>query len=148
MRLLLSFLTVIIAFSALFAGEIPAAIEGFWLSQNQDAVIEILPRDGFFYGKIVWLEEPLDESGNPKTDTENPEAGLRERQIIGLEILKEFRQKKNKWKGGTIYDPETGKTYSCSMKLKEDRLHIRGFIGISLLGRTEIWTRIETLPEP
>ncbi|MBN1327649.1 MAG: DUF2147 domain-containing protein, partial [Candidatus Cloacimonetes bacterium] len=53
-----------------------------------------------------------------------------------------FRQKGYKWKGGTIYDPESGKTYSCTMKLSGDQLEIRGFIGISLLGRTEVWSRI------
>jgi uncharacterized protein (DUF2147 family) len=52
------------------------------------------------------------------------------------------------WAGGKIYDPENGKTYSCKMVLDgEQYLKVRGYIGISLLGRTEIWTRAETASE-
>jgi uncharacterized protein (DUF2147 family) len=49
---------------------------------------------------------------------------------------------KNHWKEGRIYDPETGKTYSCKMTLKKpDELEVRGFIGLSIIGRTVVWTR-------
>ena len=53
-----------------------------------------------------------------------------------------FRYVKGAWKGGRIYDPETGKTYRCGIKLgDDDRLRLRGFLGISLLGRTTVWVR-------
>jgi uncharacterized protein (DUF2147 family) len=46
------------------------------------------------------------------------------------------------WSGGTIYDPDSGRTYSCRFELLEqDRLKVRGFLGLSLLGRTQVWTR-------
>jgi uncharacterized protein (DUF2147 family) len=49
---------------------------------------------------------------------------------------------KNHWGGGRIYDPETGKTYRCKLTLDSDhKLEVRGYIGISLLGRTMVWTR-------
>jgi uncharacterized protein (DUF2147 family) len=63
--------------------------------------------------------------------------------LIGLVILKDFAfNGKDKWEDGTIYDPNNGKTYSCVIRLKnESALEVRGYIGISLLGRTEVWTR-------
>ena len=61
--------------------------------------------------------------------------------IIGLNLVNGFvYQGKNKWGDGTIYDPDNGKTYSCKMTLMEDNtLKVRGFIGISLIGRTQVW---------
>jgi len=61
---------------------------------------------------------------------------------LGLEILKNFKYKgTNEWTGGRIYDPKNGKTYSCNMRLEGDTLKVRGYIGISVLGRTTVWTR-------
>lgn len=143
MRYLCLFVFILIACFSLFSLEKDEImIEGFWLSQNQEAAIQIFRIDDLFFGKIVWLLEPLDETGQPKLDLENPQREQQSQPILGLEILKDFRQKGYKWKGGTIYDPESGKTYSCTMKLSGDQLEIRGFIGISLLGRTEVWSRI------
>jgi uncharacterized protein (DUF2147 family) len=122
-------------------------IEGLWLTQKQDAIVEIFQKNSLYYGKIVWLEEAFEEDGSPKMDTNNPDVSKHKDLIIGLEILKGFKTKKKKWSGGTIYDPDNGKTYSCTIKHKDGDLLIRGFIGISLLGRTEVWTRTE-LPKP
>ena len=54
---------------------------------------------------------------------------------------------KNGWGNGRIYDPNKGKTYSCKAKLKGNELHIRGFIGVSVFGRTTVWIRKETEQE-
>jgi len=142
-NLIIILIIIFLCYLSCFATSDTNPISGLWLSQNKDAIIEIFSRNDLFFGKIVWLEEPLNEMGNPKKDIENPDPALRNRQIWGLEILQNFEQKKNKWKGGSIYDPESGKTYSCTMKLKGNYLYIRGFIGISLLGRTEVWSRTE-----
>jgi uncharacterized protein (DUF2147 family) len=62
--------------------------------------------------------------------------------IPGPPLLWGFKYKgANKWEGGKIYDPNNGKTYSCKMTLEGNTLKVRGFVGISLLGRTTIWTR-------
>ena len=118
------------------------AILGTWLTAKKDATVEITKHKDKFYGKIVWLKEP-NENGKPKVDKENPNEKLRSRAIIGLLILKDFVYKgDNQWKEGEIYDPANGKTYSCKMKLvSPNNLEIRGYIGISLFGRTETWTR-------
>jgi uncharacterized protein (DUF2147 family) len=62
---------------------------------------------------------------------------------LGLIILRDFKHDDGEWTGGRIYDPQNGKDYKCFMKLKDNKtLNVRGYIGISLLGRTEVWTRV------
>jgi len=120
------------------------AVIGRWITEKKDSGVEVVPCEGRYCVKIVWLKEPINEDGTEKTDANNPDGALKNRKIIGLTIAKNFEYAgDNKWKEGKIYDPDNGKTYSCNMALeKKDRLKIRGFIGFSLLGRTTYWTRM------
>lgn len=115
---------------------------GQWYSENNESLIEIYKTGNKYYGKIIWLKEPL-RDGKPKLDDKNPDEKLRSRPIIGLVILKDFVfDGEKEWSDGKIYDPKSGKTYSCYMELENrDKLKIRGYIGISLIGRTTYWTR-------
>lgn len=117
-------------------------VVGQWYSENNESLIEIYKSGNKFYGKIIWLKEPL-RDGKPKVDDKNPDEKLRSRPLIGLVILKDFVfNGKDEWSDGQIYDPKSGKTYSCYMELEnKDKLKIRGYIGISLIGRTTYWTR-------
>jgi len=122
-------------------------IKGTWLTDEGKARVKVEEQGGKYTGKIIWLKEPnypdgTDEAGQAKHDRFNPEKSKRDRPIVGLRILDGFRYKgDNEWADGTIYDPENGKTYSCKIKRKGDKLEVRGFIGFSLLGRTTVWTR-------
>lgn len=120
-------------------------ILGTWLNESGKAKVKIVKRGKKFYGKIIWLREPNDENGKIKLDKENPKKELQSKPLVGLEILKGFKYKDNKkWQDGTIYDPENGKTYSCNIEMKDNNtLNIRGYIGISLLGRTTTWSRVK-----
>lgn len=134
--------------AALLCLALPATAQdpqGVWLTEDGDAKIEIRTCDDTLCGKIVWLEEPNEENGEPKLDDDNPNPELRTRPLLGLELLSGFPTKPNKkgvYEGGKIYDAESGKTYSCHMSFKdEDTLKIRGYVGISLLGRNTMWSR-------
>ncbi len=122
-------------------------VVGVWLNEDQDAHVNIENINGEYFGKIVWLKEPIDEeTGKPKLDDENPDAELQKRPVMGLALLSDFEFDDDEWEDGTIYDPKSGKTYSCYMEFTDkskDRLKVRGFIGISLLGRTTYWTRVK-----
>ena len=120
-------------------------ILGTWLNESGKAKVKIVKRGTKFYGKIIWLRDPNDESGKQKLDKENPKKELKTKPIVGLEILKGFKYiGDKKWEGGTIYDPENGKTYDCNIAMKDNNtLKIRGYIGISLLGRTTVWSRVK-----
>lgn len=126
------------------------AIVGQWLTADGKARVEITKQNGLFDGRIVWLKEPnypADDkqgmAGQPKVDRENPDTALKTRPIIGLPLIQGFKYAgDNVWTDGHIYDPESGKLYSCKMTLMMDgSLKVRGYVGISLFGRTEIWTR-------
>jgi uncharacterized protein (DUF2147 family) len=119
-------------------------ILGKWLNTTGEAHIQIYQSGNKFFGKLIWLKEPLDADGKPKRDRENPNNALSNRPILGLIFLKDFLYKDGIWQGGTIYDPKTGKTYSCKISAEgKDKINVRGFVGFSLLGRTETWTRVE-----
>lgn len=118
-------------------------IEGVWYNQEKTAKIEVFKaKDNKYWGKIIWLKEPL-ENGQPKLDKNNSDKAKRSNPLLGLYILKGFKQVgDNGYEDGTIYDPKNGKTYSCNITYKNaNLLSIRGYIGISLIGRTSEWTR-------
>jgi len=120
------------------------AIIGKWINSSGEAHIDVYKKGAKYFGKIVWLKAPKDEKGNVKTDVKNPDASLRSRPILGLEMLKDFVYDDGKWTDGKIYDPKSGKTYSCNMNIKENGdLNMRGYIGISLIGRSEVWKRVK-----
>ena len=117
-------------------------IEGVWLNEEKDAKIQIYKaKDGRFYGKIIWLRDPL-KNGKPKTDEKNPKDNMKNQPLVDLVILKGFEADGNTYDDGTIYDPQNGKTYDCKITYKGKTLAIRGYIGISLFGRTTVWERI------
>jgi len=119
-------------------------IEHEWYNEAKSGKIKIYKaKDGRFYGRISWLKEP-DRDGKPKLDYKNPDEALRNDPELGLLILKGFKKDGEfGYEDGTIYDPKNGKTYSCKMTRKGDELHVRGFVGFSLIGRTETWTRAD-----
>ena len=118
-------------------------IVGLW--NADESRIEIYVCADLLCGRVTELDEPLDEDGNEKLDKNNPDPALRSRPIIGMDLVAGFsRESETKWEGGTIYDPRDGDTYKCVMKLKRDgSLKVRGYIGIPLLGKTVVWTRVE-----
>ena len=136
--------------ASLFAFTGADDIAGTWFNQDKDAKIEIAKCGDNYCGKIVWLKDPtypagskLGTPGTPKLDDKNPDAALRKDPLIGLEIIKGFQfAGGNIWKNGTIYDPDSGKTYSAKATLvSPNELDLRGFIGVSMFGRTEKWMR-------
>jgi uncharacterized protein (DUF2147 family) len=120
------------------------AIERLWLNEEQTAKIQVYKAtDKKFYGKIVWLKVPTVD-GKPKVDKNNPDKSHRNDPINGLLILRGFtKTNDNTYDDGEIYDPKNGKTYSCIITMKGTELDVRGYVGISLLGRTTKWTAAE-----
>lgn len=115
---------------------------GVWLNASGKGKIQIYRENGKYYGKIIWLREPLNERGQPKQDVNNPIVSLQSKPLVGAIILRDFDFVDGEWTNGKIYDPENGKDYKCYMRLKDaNTLNVRGYIGISMIGRTEVWTR-------
>jgi uncharacterized protein (DUF2147 family) len=117
-------------------------IIGKWLSQDKEAMIEIYENQGKYFGKFVWLKKATDAKGQPITDSENPNAALRKQPLIGMIMLSNMYFADKKWKGGTIYNPDSGKSYKCEMWQKTPQtLNVRGYLG--LFYGTETWTIVK-----
>lgn len=119
-------------------------ILGTWYNGEKSSKIQVYKTTGGSYaGKIVWLKEPNDDKGVAKLDAKNPDKKLRDRALMNLVILTGLKYKgKSDFEGGKIYDPKSGNTYSCKGELTDaNTLKLRGFIGVSLIGRTDTWTR-------
>jgi uncharacterized protein (DUF2147 family) len=117
-------------------------IEGTWLSGDGDGWIEITRVDDGLSGVIKG--SPNDDPDRPDRDEKNPDPALRDRPLTGLELFDGFSwDGDDRWTGGTIYDPNSGKTYRCIITwVDQDTLKVRGYIGVPMLGRTETWTRV------
>jgi len=144
-----SFLTlVLISFTSLIMAQDGEAdrLVGVWEPSHGKAKVKIEKINDKYYGKIVWLREPIDpETEKPKVDKNNPDEKMRSTPLRGYRILKDFEYTdKDTWTEGTIYDPENGNTYNCTIKMTdENTLDIRGYIGISTFGRSDVWKRLK-----
>lgn len=140
---LLILLAVITLSSLTFPKDNPDAIVGLWKNGEGTGVVQIYKKGEQYFGRIVWLKVANDENGKPRTDVNNPEQAMRKRRLKGMENLRDFQYVGDeKWEEGKIYDPKTGNDYSCEMTLvNENTLEVRGFIGVSLFGRTDVWKR-------
>jgi uncharacterized protein (DUF2147 family) len=143
--MLRSFIILAIIFKSVAATFVADDITGVWYNQEKDAKIRIFALNGKYCGKIEWLKTPIDpETGKPKLDKHNPKAERKTRPILGLVILANltFDADDQEWEDGSIYDPKSGNTYSLTCTLTDkNTMNLRGYIGFSLLGRTDIWTR-------
>jgi uncharacterized protein (DUF2147 family) len=140
------FASVIFLFSLISMGSLMAqtegAILGTWYNTEKSAKIEIIKNGTEFLGKIIWIE-PDGKDLKTILDKENSDPNLRKRPIMGLTILHGLKFKNGIWEGGKIYDPESGKTYSCELKLKgKGILEVKGYMGFSWVGRTVEWSKI------
>lgn len=117
---------------------------GVWATKNDRAHVRITRCGTSLCGAIVWLKRPL-RNGRPKIDRHNPNPRLRARPLVGLRILTGFKaaaRSRDRWVDGSIYDPGSGKTYHSTIRLEPGgMLGVRGYIGWSVFGRTETWTR-------
>lgn len=106
------------------------------------ALVRIEEHDGALTGRIVQLFREPDEDPNPVcVDC----SGDRHNQpVLGMTILWNFHQHGEMWRDGEILDPEEGSIYSANLHLRDNgqRLVVRGFIALPLLGRSQIWERV------
>ena len=116
-------------------------IIGLWMPSEGTSYIQIYQNEDNkkYYGRIVWLKEPNDESGKPKTDPEG-------RPTLKMVNLKDFIFEDGEWTDGTIYDPKSGNLYYCTIEMpKKDKIDVRGSLDpFGLVGRTDVWVRMKT----
>jgi uncharacterized protein (DUF2147 family) len=141
----------LLAFAALLAA--PAALaelpsdpaHGYWLTENRKAIIRIAPCGQDTCGQMVWMKNAVDRSGEPKRDTRNSDAAKRGRPICGLPLAGGLTKAgEGAWRDGWVYNPKDGGTYSAEIRvLSRSELEVRGYVGVPVLGKSQIWTRVE-----
>ncbi|WP_413511988.1 DUF2147 domain-containing protein [Myroides odoratus] len=120
------------------------AIVGKWKTiddKTGDAksVVEITEKDGKYFGKVVEILNPAKKTSK----CDNCSGVDKGKPIEGLVIIKNLKKNGDEYSGGTITDPESGKEYKCSIKTNgSSKLDVRGYVGISLIGRTQTWTKL------
>lgn len=122
-----------------------AQIEGKWKTIDDEtkqakSIVEIYKSsNGKYYGKIVQLLQKPENNNCVKCTDDR-----KNKPLIGLEIVRGLEKDGNEFSGGTITDPKSGKTYKCIIKNNgSDKLDVRGFIGFSLIGRTQVWHKVK-----
>ncbi len=117
--------------------------QGFWLIDKR-AAVQIYDCAGLMCGRIVWLVVPRNAAGALDLDKNNPDPQLRRRRLCGLTILSGLEPVgPDRWRSGTFYNPDDGKTYRVTAHLEsEDLLVARVFVLIPLLGQTKTLERV------
>ncbi len=136
-------LFLLLAAAVFSAGLNAQTIFGQWENKNEetgevDSVIEVYEKNGKAYAKIISITNP-EKQDNVCDKCEGEKKG---KPILGMDILSGLEDKGDEWSGGEILDPQNGKVYSCFIELKgENKLKVRGYLGVSLFGRTVYWER-------
>ncbi|MBN8692951.1 MAG: DUF2147 domain-containing protein [Bacteroidetes bacterium] len=114
-------------------------ILGYYMSPSGKSILKIYENNGKYYGKPVWMKEP------EMLDSKNPDVSKRNQKVFGSNAIRDFVfDGKDTWAKGYIYDPNNGKTYDCKITRDEKgNLNVRGYIGISLIGRTEYFVKVD-----
>ena len=137
-------LFLLVALPLLAASPSPDAVLGVWKNGTGKGHIQVYKQGGRYYGKLIWLRDGTGDDGKPKVDHRNPDAAKRGKPLIGLVMMREFEFDNGEWTNGYIYNPSDGKEYKALMKMKNNNtLSVRGYVGISWIGKTDTWTRVK-----
>lgn len=137
-------LLIITLSNPLFAQTNENEIIGKWESDKKDVILEVFKKGDKYYGKYLWGKEIVESDGKTsKKDIKNPDPKLRSRNVIGITSLTNLTWNGNEYEDGKIYNAPSGDTYSCKLWIKKNKLYLRGFLGISLLGQTATFHKIE-----
>lgn len=117
-------------------------ILGTWESDKKDVIIEITKSGDQYQGKYIWGKEIVESDGKTsKKDINNPDKSLRTRNVVGITSLTGLKWSGKEYTDGKIYNAPSGDTYSCKVWIKNNKLNLRGYLGISLLGQTATFHR-------
>lgn len=116
---------------------------GTWLTQTGTSRIRIADCGGALCGTIIWLKDPNDANGKPKTDSNNADAAKKSRPLIGVQIVLGMKPAgADKW-NGQVYNAEDGKTYSGNLTYTGgNSLQLQGCALGGLVCKAQTWTKV------
>ena len=120
---------------------------GLWLTENERSAIRVTRCDEGLCGEVAWIIE-----GGMRRDRENPDEALHDRPICGLRILWGVEQQDDDpadWEDGTVYKADEGETYDVDLSVTgPDTMKVRGYVGLSLFGKSQVWSRVRDADYP
>jgi len=137
------FTFLFVAVAGIFSAQ--AQVTGKWKTVDDEtgeakSIVEVYEKDGKLYGKVVEILNPAKKDAK----CQNCKGADKDKPILGLVIIKGLKKDGDEYTDGDILDPQKGKLYSCTVKLDgKDKLSVRGYMGISLLGRSQTWSRVK-----
>ncbi len=130
------------------AQNIPDAVLGKWESEEKNLIVEVYKQNNLFKAKVLWFHDDYDTITpvEQRLDMNNPDKDLRNRKIVGADILSGlvYNSRQDKWVNGKIYDASSGRTWDATVWLNDaQNLSVRGFYIIRLFGKTMNFYRIK-----
>jgi len=139
-----AFLTILfVAVAGIFSTQ--GQVTGKWKTVDDEtgeakSIVEVYEQNGKIYGKVVEILNPAKKDSK----CQNCKGADKDKPILGLMIIKGLTKDGDEYTDGDILDPQKGKLYSCTIKLDgKDKLKVRGYVGISLIGRSQTWSRVK-----
>ncbi|MEM7097982.1 MAG: DUF2147 domain-containing protein [Pseudomonadota bacterium] len=134
------------------AAHATAAPIGIWVTPGFGSKVELSYCKGgdpnTLCGEIIWLWDSVDERGTPQKDTKNPDKERRQSPLVGTKIIWGFKlNNEGTWRGGKLYNPEDGQSYSGSFRLEShDELNLKGCV-MRVLCKSQTWRRLDAVME-
>jgi len=133
-------LTCLLGSGIVFAADSPV---GMWKTVDDKSgkvksEVQLYEQGGKLFGKITALTDPTDKQGKPRICSECKGAD-KDKPVVGLTIVKDLSLSKDRYKGGTILDPEDGKVYKAELWMEDGKLKVRGYLGVFY--KTQTWVK-------
>ena len=135
---------LVVFFSIIFNAQ-GQTVLGKWKTVDDEtgqakSIVEVYEKGGKVYGKVVEILR----AEHKKDVCSKCDGADKNKPILGMIIINGLEKDGAEYNGGTVLDPENGKKYKCYITLESpDKLKLRGFIGLSIMGRTQYWTRVK-----
>lgn len=144
MKKVILFAAFLISNISIFAQTGADEIIGIWETEAKDGKMQIFKSGNEYRAKLLWGTDIVEKDGKTsKKDVNNPDPKLRSRNIVGITYLTGLKFKNGQYENGKIYSSANGKTYNGYVWIEKGKLHLRGYIGFSLLGQTTKWNRVD-----
>lgn len=128
----------------------PKDITGYWLTANKGTIVQFYKDGDSYHGKAVWHRQATDKNGKPLKDINNPDKSKRNNPLIGSLLVTnlKYNPKTKMYEGGKVYQPNTGRTFDCKVKLIRENnvMEITGTAGMSMISKTLVWSRTSGAP--
>lgn len=135
----------LVVFFAIIFNAQSQSVLGKWKTVDDEtgeakSIVEVYEKGGKIYGKVVEILR----AEHKKDVCSKCEGADKNKPILGMVIISGLKKEDSEYNGGTVLDPENGKKYKCYITLESpDKLKLRGYIGLSIMGRTQYWTRVK-----